>query len=120
MRSAAFLFFVLLSAGRADTLDFRNGITLTGKFVSIDAREVSFLIDGGVKSYSRSQVSKITFGSAEAQSPVHEKITAGQTIDEVTALLGRPTRIIDVGAKKVYVYSDFKITFVDGKVTTVE
>jgi hypothetical protein len=24
------------------------------------------------------------------------------------------------GAKKVYVYTDFKITFVDGKVTTIE
>ena len=48
MRAAALLFFVLLSAGRADTLDFRNGITLTGKFISIDAREVTFQIDGEV------------------------------------------------------------------------
>ena len=119
MRSA-FLFFFLLSTGRADTLDFRSGITLTGKFVSIDAGEVSFLIDGEVKSYARSQVSKITFASDEAKSSAHEQIAVGQTIDEVTALLGQPARIVDVGVKKVYVYSDFKITFVNGKVTAVE
>jgi hypothetical protein len=112
MRSA-FLFFVLLGTCRADTLEFRNGNTLTGKFLSIDATLVSFIIDGEVKSYARSQVLKITFSSAE-------KITAGQTIDQVTTLLGQPTRIVDVGAKKVYIYSGFKITFVDGKVTVVE
>jgi hypothetical protein len=120
MRAAAFLFFILFSAGRADTLDFRNGITLTGKFLSIDAEEVRFQIDGKVKSYARSQVSKINFGPAEAQPPVHREITPGQTIDEVTALLGKPNSIVDVGAKKIYVYSDFKITFVDGIVTAVE
>ena len=119
MRSA-FLFFVLLSTGRADTLDFRNGIALTGKFLSIDATEVSFMIDGEVKSYARSQVSKITFSSAKTKPLAHEKITAGQTIDQVTTLLGQPTRIVDMGAKKVYIYSDFEITFVDGKVTVVE
>ena len=61
------------------------------------------------------QVSKITFGSVEAKPPAREKITAGQTIDQVTTLLGQPTRIVDVGAKKVYIYPDFKIIFVDGK-----
>jgi hypothetical protein len=119
MRSA-FLFFVLLSTGRGDTLDFRNGNTLSGKFLSIDATQVSFMIDGEVKSYARSQVLKITFSSAEPKPLVHEKIAAGQTIDQVTTLLGQPTRIVDVGAKRVYIYSDFKITFVDGKVTVVE
>jgi hypothetical protein len=120
MKSAALLFFVLIGAGRADTLDFRNGITLTGKFVSIDATQVSFLIDGEVKSYARSQVSKITFGSPETKPPAHEKVSFGQTIEQVTTLLGQPSRIVDVGAKKVYIYSDFKITFVDGKVTAID
>jgi hypothetical protein len=120
MRPASFFFFVLLSTGRADTLDFRNGNTLTGKFLSIDATLVSFMIDGEVKSYARSQVLKITFSSAETNRPAHEKIIAGQTIDQVTTLLGQPTRIVEVGAKRVYIYSDFKITFVDGKVTVIE
>lgn len=110
------LFCTLLasvSAGvRGDTLDFRNGITLTGKFVSIDEAQVSFMIDGEVKSYARSQISKITFST--------DKITVGQSIDQVTTLVGQPKRIVEVGSKKIYIYSDFKITFVDGKVTAID
>ncbi len=115
-----FLFFALLSAGRADTVEFRNGNTLTGKFLSIDVEQVSFMIDGEVKSYARSQVSKITFSSAETKPVAHEKIALGQTIDQVTSLLGQPARIVEVGPKKVFIYSDFKITFVDGKVTAID
>jgi hypothetical protein len=119
-RLAAIMFFAVLAGARADTLDFRNGITLTGKFVSIDAAEVTFMIDGEVKSYARSQVSKITFASEDSKAPAHEKIGVGQSIDQVTALLGQPNRIVDAGAKKVYIYPDLKITFVDGKVTAIE
>lgn len=47
-------------------------------------------------------------------------ISVGQTIDEVTASLGFPLTIIDLGAKKIYKYQDMKITFKDGKVSDVE
>jgi hypothetical protein len=47
-------------------------------------------------------------------------ITLGQTTDQVTAALGTPKRIIDLGAKKIYVYQDMKITFKEGKVSDVE
>ncbi len=117
-RLAAIVFVAALAGARADTLDFRNGISLTGKFVSIDADSVSFMIDGEVKSYGRKQVAKITFGSPSA--PPASKVTAGQTIEEVTALVGQPKQIVEVGTKKVYIYPAFKITFVDGKVASVE
>lgn len=78
------------------------------------------MVDGAVKSYARSQIAKITFASAEPKAPAHDRITPGQTVEQVTTLLGQPSRIVDVGAKKVYIYADFKITFVDGKVTAVE
>ena len=29
-------------------------------------------------------------------------------------------KIVDLGAKKIYVYKDIKITFIDGKVTDVQ
>jgi hypothetical protein len=48
------------------------------------------------------------------------QISAGQTIDEVTAILGPPKNIVDLGAKKIYVYKDMKITFKGGKVADVE
>jgi hypothetical protein len=47
-------------------------------------------------------------------------IALGQTIDQVTAGLGQPTRVIDLGTKKIYVYKDMKVTFKSGKVSDVE
>jgi hypothetical protein len=47
-------------------------------------------------------------------------IEVGQTIDQVTAALGQPLTVIDLGAKKIYKYKDMKITFKAGKVSDVE
>lgn len=47
-------------------------------------------------------------------------ISLGMTTSEVEQALGRPTNIADVGAKKIYVYRDMKITFVNGKVSDVQ
>jgi hypothetical protein len=47
-------------------------------------------------------------------------IALGQSIDEVTAQLGQPKSTVDLGAKKIYVYKDMKITFKDGKVSDVQ
>lgn len=47
-------------------------------------------------------------------------IALGQTIDQVTASLGPPLKVADLGAKKIYTYKDMKITFRGGKVSDVE
>jgi hypothetical protein len=47
-------------------------------------------------------------------------ISLGQSIDEVKMVQGEPEKIVDLGSKKIYVYKDLKITFIDGKVSTVE
>ena len=47
-------------------------------------------------------------------------IAPGQSIDDVTGALGTPKNIVDLGAKKIYVYKDMKVTFVNGKVTDVQ
>jgi len=52
------------------------------------------------------------------QTPI--TISLGQTPDEVIALLGQPEQVVNLGAKKMFVYPDMKITFVDGKVTDVQ
>jgi len=44
----------------------------------------------------------------------------GQTPDEVTAALGQPEKIVNLGAKQIYYYKDMKITFVKGKVSDVQ
>ena len=47
-------------------------------------------------------------------------IAVGQSIDQVTAALGAPVAIVDLGPKKIYKYKDMKITFRAGKVAAVE
>lgn len=59
---------------------------------------------------------------APALAPPSTSVTLslGQTFDQVTASLGQPARIIDLGAEKIYVYPAMKVTFVNGKVTSVQ
>ena len=47
-------------------------------------------------------------------------ISLGQTIDQVIAIQGQPQKIVDLGNKKIYVYADIKITFIDGRVADVQ
>ena len=47
-------------------------------------------------------------------------IKLGQTIEQVVAILGQPEKTVDLGAKKIYVYPDLKITFMNGKVSDVQ
>lgn len=48
-------------------------------------------------------------------------IRLGMTPQQVEeALGGKPQKVIDLGSKKLFVYSDMKITFIDGKVTDVQ
>ncbi|MFI5337299.1 MAG: hypothetical protein ACHQ5A_10975 [Opitutales bacterium] len=47
-------------------------------------------------------------------------ISLGMSIADVERVLGRPKNIADLGAKKIYVYNDMKITFMDGRVSDVQ
>ena len=47
-------------------------------------------------------------------------ISLGQSMADVESISGKPDKIIDLGAKKIYVYKDLKITFTDGKVSDVQ
>jgi hypothetical protein len=52
--------------------------------------------------------------------PPTVNIALGQTIDQVTAALGPPLTVFDLGPKKIYKYKDMKITFKAGKVSAVD
>jgi hypothetical protein len=43
-------------------------------------------------------------------------ISPGMTIDQVVAALGQPARIANLGSKKIYMYPNLKVIFIDGKV----
>jgi len=112
----ATLFCVLLASAHADSLTFRNGAVVTGSWMGVNAKEVSFMVDGAIRTYPRSDVAKVTFGPATAP----EKPELGMTIAQVVAILGQPDSIADAGAKQIYSYKDSKVTFTDGKVTAVQ
>ncbi|MFZ0879850.1 MAG: hypothetical protein WA002_10160 [Candidatus Acidiferrales bacterium] len=57
-------------------------------------------------------------GGGQAAPP--PTIQMGQTIDQVTGAIGPPEKIIDLGAKQIYVYKDIKVTFLNGKVSDVQ
>jgi hypothetical protein len=59
--------------------------------------------------------------AAPAAAPAQPaSIQLGQTIDQVVAALGQPDKMVNLGAKQIYVYKDLKVTFVNGKVTDVQ
>ncbi len=55
-----------------------------------------------------------------AAQPTTLNIAIGQSEDQVKGILGQPKNIVDLGAKKIYIYPDLKVTFNDGKVTDVQ
>lgn len=55
---------------------------------------------------------------AESKQP--QTIERGQTEDQVLAILGQPDKTVNLGAKKLYVYKDIKITFIGGRVANVQ
>lgn len=59
-------------------------------------------------------------GVAAATPTATVNITVGQTMDQVTAAMGQPKSVIDLGPKKIYKYSDLSVVFHDGKVVDVK
>jgi hypothetical protein len=55
--------------------------------------------------------------AAPAQQP---KLEMGETIDQVVAQLGQPSSTATDGDKQIYLYKDWKITFLKGKVADVD
>lgn len=56
----------------------------------------------------------------QAPPPEPQQIEKGQTPEQVKAALGPPEKIVNLGAKQLYVYHDIKVTFVNGKVADVQ
>jgi hypothetical protein len=47
-------------------------------------------------------------------------IELGQTVDQVQTILGQPETVVDLGSKKIFVYKNLKVTFIDGRVSDVQ
>ena len=60
-------------------------------------------------------------GQANNQPPPEPaQIEKGMTPDQVKNAIGVPDKIINLGAKQIYVYKDIKVTFMGGKVSDVQ
>ena len=59
-------------------------------------------------------------GQAQQQAQEPQQIEKGQTPDQVKAAIGTPDKIVNLGAKQIYVYKDIKVTFLNGKVSDVQ
>ncbi len=61
-------------------------------------------------------------GPAAQQGPPPEpqQIEKGQTPDQVKNAIGQPDKVINLGAKQIFVYKDIKVTFLNGKVSDVQ
>jgi hypothetical protein len=59
-------------------------------------------------------------GGQDQQQAQPQTIQLGQTTDQVQAALGTPDKIVNLGAKQIWVYKDLKVTFKDGKVSDVQ
>ncbi len=57
---------------------------------------------------------------SDAPPAAPKTIALGQTKDQVVASFGQPQKVVNLGTKEIYSYSDMKVTFVDGKVTDVQ
>src|SRR5713101_5853089 len=74
------------------------------------------------ESQSAQPVDNLANASLPAEPATSQPVTIslGQTIGQVTAILGKPSQFADLGSKKIYKYKDMKITFLNGKVSDVQ
>jgi hypothetical protein len=57
--------------------------------------------------------------AADTAAATPKTISVGQTKEAVVAMWGQPSKIVKLSTKEIYYYPDMKITFVAGKVFTV-
>jgi len=95
------------------------GAALNTPFAPMVRPDADVAAQIGSVAQEATQAEQFVPGSApQAAEPAVVRL--GQTTDEVVAVLGTPLKIVDLGAKQIYIYPDMKITFLDGRVTDVQ
>lgn len=108
--------FELISDTYGDAGRYRASLRFElpkGSLASQDLAQIQPVID---------QVFKTAPGSdqnAVAPAGPSKSVEVGQTKEQIISLLGPPKAIVRAGTRELYLYPDFKITFVNGKVTDV-
>jgi hypothetical protein len=78
-------------------------------------------LDLAVKDANRAEKDMINQGGEEpAAGGGDATISLGMTPAQVERSMGRPKNTVDLGAKKIYVYPNLKVTFLNGRVSDVQ
>jgi hypothetical protein len=62
----------------------------------------------------------VKYGDIAPPPPPAPELKLGLTVDQVVAQLGQPVNTATVGDKQIYLFKEWKITFVGGKVTDID
>jgi hypothetical protein len=65
-------------------------------------------------------IETVLMPEADVKAGSTKSVELGQKPEQVTAALGMPDKIVNLGPKMIYVYKDMKIVFQDGKVSDVQ
>jgi len=68
----------------------------------------------------KTAINNVIVAESEYQETAPATVSFGMTPAQVESALGKPSKVIELGSKKIFVYSDIKVTFMDGKVTDVQ
>ncbi len=104
-------------------VDFRfpKGLLASGDVSQVeDAIGQVFSIDSGGAAAPAQETPAAPAQAASPAPAAPVSIQQGQTIAEVEQALGKPVKTLTVATKVIYIYSDLKITFRNGKVTDVQ
>ncbi len=76
---------------------------------------------GGQQEGGQQQQGQQQGGGQQQQAEAEpQTIQMGMTADQVQAAMGKPTKMVNLGPKQIYVYKDLKVTFLNGKVVDVQ
>jgi len=65
-------------------------------------------------------IEAVVIPESEVKAANTKSVDLGQSPAEVETALGKPDKIVHLGAKMIYVYKDMKIVFQDEKVSDVQ
>jgi hypothetical protein len=104
--------------GYLETADVSKVEDTIAEVLAIDTDTDAQQDQGGQAAQGQDQAAAPAAAPAPPAEP--QNIQLGQTPEQVKATLGPPDKTVDLGAKKIWVYKDLKVTFVKGKVTDVQ
>jgi len=103
-------------AAAAPGPDATAGNEIAQQYHEATQREAAVV--GQVQPAAGSMVAPVMAISVLAVAPPEVKL--GQSVEEVSRMLGQPASTVNLGDKQIYVYPKIKITFLKGKVSIVE